>query len=106
MTSTRRTVLSAGLIAASFAGAMTAATTVAKADPFNVPAFTANDTGGIIAWPLAQTVNAKQLAADHCASYGKVMRPLASQRTYGGYISFSCVWPRPVRSVHVLRVRG
>lgn len=102
MTSIRRIILSAGLIAASIAGAMN----VAKADPFGVPAFTANDTGGIIAWQLARTVNARQLATEHCASYGKVMRPLSSQPVYGGYMSFSCVWPRPVRSVRVLRVRG
>lgn len=102
MTFVRRTALSAGLVAASMAVAMIAA----KADPLNVPGFTANDTGGIIAWSLAQTIDAKHLAAEHCASYGKAMRPISAQRTYGGYISFSCVWPRPVRSVRVLRVRG
>lgn len=98
----RRAALSVALVAASIVGV----SAMAKADPFNVPRFTANDTGGIISWPLAQTINARQLAADHCASYGKVMRPRASQRVYGGYISFACEWPRPERSVRVLRVRG
>ena len=63
-----------------------------------------NDTGGIIAWTLAGQTDARQLAIDHCARYGKLMKPLAAQRNYGGYISFACVWPRPVRSVQVLRV--
>jgi hypothetical protein len=102
MTSIRRAVLSAGLLAASMVGGAT----ITNASPFNVPPFQANDTGGIIAWSLGQQVDAKKLAADHCASYGKNMRPIASQRVYGGYISFACVWPRSVRSVHVLRVKG
>src|SRR5665647_763983 len=33
-------------------------------------AFQANDTGGIIAYPLAAQTDARQLAVDHCASYG------------------------------------
>lgn len=110
MQSLRRAMVSAGLVA-TLAGAVS----VAQAHPINVPPFQGNDTGGIIAWSLAQQVNAKQLAADHCASYGKLMRPRSSQRVYGGYISFACVWPRavrtiqvrsPARPVHVLRVRG
>jgi hypothetical protein len=72
----------------------------ARAD--EVPPFKGNDTGGIIAWPLAGEVDARQLAINHCASYGKLMKRLASQRHYGGYISFACIWPRPDR---VLRVR-
>jgi hypothetical protein len=68
-----------------------------------VPPFKGNDTGGIIAWTLAGEVDARRLAIDHCADYGKLMKPLASQRHYGGYISFACVWPRP--TVRVLRVK-
>ena len=68
-----------------------------------VPPFKGNDTGGIIAWTLAGEVNARKLAIDHCAYYGKLMKPLASQRYYGGYISFACVWPRPIRTVKVMR---
>jgi hypothetical protein len=110
MQSLRRALVSASLFAT-----LIGAVTVAQADPINVPPFQANDTGGIIAWSLAQQVNAKQLAAEHCASYGKLMRPRSSQRVYGGYISFACVWPRPVRvihvraparPIHVLRVKG
>jgi hypothetical protein len=69
---------------------------------YEVPPFKGNDTGGIIAWTFAGQVDARQLSIKHCAKYGKLMRPLAAQRYYGGYISFACVWPRTVR---VLRVR-
>jgi hypothetical protein len=61
---------------------------------WNVPPFKGNDTGGIIAWTLAAQADARQLAIDHCTRYGKLMKPLAAQRVYGGYISFACVWPR------------
>ncbi len=74
-----------------------------SAQAFDVPPFKGNDTGGIIAWTLAQQADARQLAAAHCAQYGKVARPLAAQRTYGGYVSFACVWPRPVRSAYLRR---
>jgi hypothetical protein len=33
-----------------------------------------------------------QLAVDHCASYGKVVKFLAVQPYGGGYISFACRW--------------
>ncbi|MEZ5763543.1 MAG: hypothetical protein R3D69_04275 [Xanthobacteraceae bacterium] len=68
----------------------------------DVPPFTGNDTGGIIAWAYAATVDARVLANNHCASYGKLMRPLSAQRNYGGYISFACVWPRRGQRVVVL----
>jgi hypothetical protein len=57
-----------------------------------VPAFKGNDTGGIIAYPLARQVDARQIAVDHCASYGKVVKFLAVDARYGGYISFACRW--------------
>jgi len=60
-----------------------------------VPPFKGNDTGGIIAWSYAQQTDARQLATDHCARYGKAVKPLAVQPYYGGYISFACVWRRP-----------
>ena len=67
--------------------------TPARADIFNyVPPFKGNDTGGIIAYELAQRVDARQLAVDHCASYGKVVKFLAVDPHYGGYVSFSCRW--------------
>ena len=67
--------------------------TPARADIFNyVPPFKGNDTGGIIANELAQRVDARQLAVNHCASYGKVVKFLAVDPQYGGYVSFSCRW--------------
>jgi len=67
--------------------------TPVRADIFNyVPPFKGNDTGGIIAYELAQRVDARQLAVDHCASYGKVVKFLAVDPQYGGYVSFSCRW--------------
>ena len=65
-----------------------------------------NDTGGIIAFPLAETIDARQVAVDHCASYGKVVKFLAVDPQYGGYISFACRWvpyganERPLRSYY------
>jgi hypothetical protein len=69
-----------------------------------VPPFKGNDTGGIIAYPLAAQMDVRQLAVDHCAYYGKVVKFLAADTQYGGYISFACRWvpyganERPLRS--------
>lgn len=57
-----------------------------------VPRLKGNDTGGIIAYSLATQADARQLAVNHCASYGKVVKFLAVDPEYGGYISFSCRW--------------
>ena len=57
-----------------------------------VPPFKGNDTGGIIAYPLATQTDVRQAAVDHCAYYGKVAKFLAVDRQYGGYISFACRW--------------
>ena len=71
-----------------------------------VPAFRGNDTGGIIAYELAQHSDARQLAVDHCASYGKVVKFLAVDPQYGGYVSLACRWVpygannRPLRTLY------
>jgi hypothetical protein len=57
-----------------------------------VPPFKGNDTGGIIAYALATQTDARQLAVDHCAYYGKVVKFLGVDAQYGGYISFACRW--------------
>jgi hypothetical protein len=57
-----------------------------------VPPFKGNDTGGIIAYPLSRHIDYRTLAINHCASYGKVVRFLAVDAHYGGYISFACRW--------------
>jgi len=78
--------------------------TPARAD--FVPSFRGNDTGGSIAYELAQHADARQLAVDHCASYGKVVKFLAVDPHYGGYVSFACRWVpygannRPLRTLY------
>jgi hypothetical protein len=62
----------------------------ARAD--TVPPFKGNDTGGIIAYSLTNTTDIRALAINHCASYGKVVKFLAVEPHYGGYISFACRW--------------
>jgi hypothetical protein len=57
-----------------------------------VPPFKGNDTGGIISYELATLKDARQLAVDHCAKYGKVVKFLAVDAQYGGYVSFACRW--------------
>jgi hypothetical protein len=94
-----RKIVAAGLVA--LCGILASAS--ARADW--VPSFKGNDTGGIIAYSLAQTTDARQLAVDHCASYGKVVKFLAIDAQYGGYISFACRWvpyganARPLRTL-------
>jgi len=72
----------------------------------DVPPFKGNDTGGIIAYALAAQADARQLAVDHCARYSKVVKFLAVDAQYGGYISFACRWvpyganDRPVRTLY------
>jgi len=76
----------------------------ARAD--TVPPFKGNDTGGIIAYALASQTDVRLLAVDHCARYGKVVKFLAVDAQYGGYISFACRWvpygasERPLRTLY------
>ena len=71
----------------------------------DVPPFKGNDTGGIIAYALAAQADARQLAVDHCAYYGKVVKFLAVDPQYGGYISFACRWVPYGASERPLRTR-
>jgi len=76
--------------------------TPARADI--VPPVKGNDTGGIIAFEFATQADVKLLAVEHCARYGKVVKFLAVDARYGGYISFACRWlpyasaDRPLRA--------
>jgi hypothetical protein len=74
------------------AGALLAASSPAGAEW--VPPYKGNDTGGIIAYPLALTINVRETAAAHCTAHGKVPKLTGVQARYGGYVSFACVWPR------------
>jgi hypothetical protein len=102
MESAMRRILAALLVAM---GGMLAGSP-AQAGLDRVPPFKGNDTGGIIAYGLAMQVDARQLAVDHCASYGKVVKFLAVQLYEGGYISFACRWvpygavDQPLRTLH------
>jgi hypothetical protein len=97
-----RRIVAACLIAV--AGVLAAAPAQAFLD--TVPPFKGNDTGGIIAYPLAMQADARQLAVDHCARYGKVVKFLGVQANYGGYVSFACRWvpygaaERPLRTLY------
>ncbi len=81
-----RKMVVAGLVAAS--GVLACLPTQAQW----VPPFKGNDTGGIVAFSLASQSDARQLAVDHCAYYGKVVKFLSVQAYEGGYISFACRW--------------
>ena len=100
MESAMRKIVAAGLVAAS--GVL--ACLPAQAD--TVPPFKANDTGGIIAYRLTAQGDIRQLAVDHCAYYGKVVKFLSVQAYEGGYISFACRWvpyganERPLRTYY------
>src|SRR5258708_24328997 len=61
--------------AASLVAVMMLAGAPARADW--VPPFKGNDTGGIIAYALGAQTDVRQLAVDHCARYGKVVKFLA-----------------------------
>ena len=85
-----RKILAVGLVAMGGMLAQMLAVAPAKADW--VPPFKANDTGGIIAYSLTAQGDIRQLAVEHCAYYGKVVKFLAIQAYEGGYISFACRW--------------
>ncbi|WP_234685413.1 hypothetical protein [Bradyrhizobium monzae] len=99
-----RIIAAAGLASLVFSGIM--ASQSARADIFPVPPFKGNDTGGIIAYSMATQTDARQVAVDHCARYGKVVKFLAVQAYEGGYISFACRWvpygaaERPIRTLY------
>lgn len=101
-----RIIAAAGLLASLVVSGMMASQS-ARADIFSpVPPFKGNDTGGIIAYSMATQVDARQVAVDHCARYGKVAKFLGVQAYEGGYISFACRWvpygaaDRPIRTLY------
>ena len=69
--------------------------------------FEANDTGGIIAWSPSAQRQARFIAADHCARYGKRAHITSVYPRYGAYIGFACQFPRVYRHKRgfVLRAR-
>ncbi|MGY8666402.1 hypothetical protein Q3C01_29185 [Bradyrhizobium sp. UFLA05-109] len=85
-------IIAAASLVASLVVSGLLASAPARADILPLPPFKGNDTGGIIAYSMATQVDARQVAVDHCARYGKVVKFLAVQPYDGGYISFSCRW--------------
>ena len=84
---------------------MTALLAGGAAQADTVPPFKGNDTGGIISTQMVGQTDVRQLAVDHCAQYGKVVKFLGSQNYYGGYVSFACRWVPYGSSERPLRVR-
>jgi len=82
---------------------VTLTATVSRAD--YVPPFKGNDTGGIISYSFVGNADVRAMAVDHCASYGKVVKLTGVQASYGGYLSFACIWAPPGRHERPLRVR-
>jgi hypothetical protein len=61
------------------------------------PGLTGNDTGGIIPYASVTQREARVMATDHCAAYGKLAKATGVDPRYGGYYSFSCVIDRRQR---------
>ena len=59
----------------------------------------ANDTGGIIAWSPHNARQARTIAREHCARYGKRASITSVNARYGNYIGFACLFPR----AHIVR---
>jgi hypothetical protein len=55
------------------------------------PGVTGNDTGGIIPYSPAVEHIYRDLAAAHCARWGRLSHITSVHRTYGDYISFVCI---------------
>ena len=55
------------------------------------PGVTGNDTGGIIPYSPAVEHVYRDLAAAHCAQWGRLSHITSVHRRYGDYISFSCI---------------
>lgn len=55
------------------------------------PGITGNDTGGIIPYSPQVAGIYRQLAADYCASWGRLSHITSVHRRYGDYIGFVCI---------------
>ena len=76
-----------------------------QASALDTPPFKGNDTGGIIAYEMASQTDIRALAVAHCAQYGKVVKLTGVQSTYGGYLSFHCIWVPTAQAEQPLSVR-
>jgi hypothetical protein len=55
------------------------------------PGLTGNDTGGIIAYSPAIEHLYREMAAAHCARWGRLAHITSVHRRYGDYIGFVCI---------------
>jgi hypothetical protein len=55
------------------------------------PGLTGNDTGGIIPYSPGVAGIYRELAAAHCARWGRLSYVTSVHRIYGDYISFVCI---------------
>ena len=55
------------------------------------PGITGNDTGGIIPYSPAVEGIYRDMAAAHCARWGRLSHVTSVHRRYGDYISFVCI---------------
>jgi hypothetical protein len=58
------------------------------------PGVTANDVGGIIPWTPGMGRSYREIAAEHCARYGRYAGISSVRHSYGNYIGFQCVYDR------------
>jgi hypothetical protein len=58
------------------------------------PAVTGNDTGGIFPYSPDVEPIYRQIAADHCARWGRFGKVTSVHRVYGEYVGFVC-YDRP-----------
>ncbi|MGH7247003.1 MAG: hypothetical protein ACREH9_02770, partial [Pseudomonadota bacterium] len=56
-----------------------------------VPGVTGNDTGGIIPYSPAIAHVYRQMAAAHCARWGRLSHITSVNRRYGDFIGFVCI---------------
>jgi hypothetical protein len=55
------------------------------------PWITGNDTGGIFPYSPYIEHNYKQIAAEYCASWGRLSHVTSVRRRYGDYVGFVCI---------------
>ena len=55
------------------------------------PGITGNDTGGIIPYSPAIEPVYRQMAAAHCARWGRLSHITSVHRRYGDYVGFVCI---------------
>ena len=70
------------------------------------PGLKGNDTGGIIPYAQVDPRTAQEMAAAHCAQFGRLPKATSVDARYGGYYSFSCVLHPGPRSYARTRVRA